>query len=130
MVPQLDDVNREFWTSGASGELHVPHCTECSRWVFPPAATCADCDGPTEYRAVSGRGTVFTHTVNAYPYNPAVPLPYDISIVELEEQEGLRFITNVVGCPPEDVRIGMPVHVIFEQHGEVFYPLFEPDVSE
>jgi uncharacterized OB-fold protein len=127
MTPPLDDVNREFWTGGASGELRVPRCTSCNRWVFPLAATCADCGGPAEYQAVSGRGNVFTHTTNAYPYNPAVPLPYDISIVELVEQEGLRFITNVVRCPPEDVRIGMPVHVLFEQQGEVFYPLFEPD---
>ena len=43
------------------------------------------------------------------------------------EQEGLRFTTNVVGCPPEDVHIGLPVRVQFEQHGEVFVPVFVPD---
>ena len=67
-------------------------------------------------------GTVFTHTTNAHPYNPAVPVPYNISIVELEEQVGLRFTTNVVEYPPEDVRIGMPMRVSLEQHGEVFVP--------
>ena len=46
------------------------------------------------------------HTTNAHAYNPAVPVPYDISIVELEEQEGLRFTTNVVECSPDDVHIG------------------------
>ena len=44
-----------------------------------------------------------------------------------QEQEGLRFTTNVVGCPPEDVHIGLPVRVQFEQHGEVFAPVFVPD---
>ena len=53
-------------------------------------------------------------------------MPYNISIVELVEQEGLRFTTNVVDCPPEDVHIGMPVQVQFEQHGEVFVPVFAP----
>jgi uncharacterized OB-fold protein len=127
MLPPLDEVNHEFWTGGASGELRITRCASCHSWIFPPAATCPDCGGRTEYAPVSGRGTVFTHTTNEYPYNPAVPLPYNISIVELVEQEGLRFMTNVVGCPPEEVHIGMPVHVVFEQHGQVFVPLFAPD---
>ena len=71
---------------------------------------------------------MFTHTTNAHPYNPAVPLPYNISIVELVDQEGLRFMTNVVDCPPDEVHIGMPVTWSFEQHGEVFVPLFAPDL--
>ncbi|HUZ09199.1 MAG TPA: OB-fold domain-containing protein [Acidimicrobiales bacterium] len=127
MTPPLDDLNREFWTGGASGQLRLTRCVSCRRWVFPLSAVCPGCDGSTEYEAVSGRGTVFSYTTNAHPYNPAVPLPYNISIVELDDQEGLRFMTNVVDCPPEDVRIGMPVHVVFEQHGEVFVPLFAPD---
>ena len=96
----------------------------------PSRPQCADCGGSTAYEATSGKGTVFTHTTNAHPYNPAVPVPYNISIVELVEQVGLRFTTNVVECPPEAVRIGMPVRVAFEQHGEVFVPVFVPDPRE
>jgi len=127
ITPPLDEVNRGFWTGGAAGELRITRCTSCRRWIFPLSAHCPDCGGSTAYEATSGRGTVFTHTTNAHPYNPAVPLPYNISIVELVDQEGLRFMTNVVECPPDDVQIGMPVHVVFEQHGEVFVPLFAPD---
>lgn len=94
------------------------------------SATCAECGGTTAYETTSGNGTVFTHTTNAHAYNPAVPVPYDISIVELVEQEGLRFTTNVVECPPEDVHIGMHVQVRFEQHGEVFVPVFVPDLPD
>ena len=47
--------------------------------------------------------------------------------VELVEQEGLRFMTNLVNCDPESVSIGMPVRVLFEDHGEIFVPVFEPD---
>ena len=82
------------------------------------------------YEATSGQGTVFTHTTNEHPYNPAVPVPYNISIVELADQEGLRFTTNVVGCPPEEVHIGMPVRVQFEPHGEVFVPVFIPCIPD
>jgi uncharacterized OB-fold protein len=76
---------------------------------------------------VSGRGTVFTFTVNHQPFRPEVPPPYVIAIVELAEQAGLRVPTNLVGCELDRVRCGMPVRVRFERHGEVFVPLFEPD---
>jgi uncharacterized protein len=130
ITPPLDELNRPFWTGGATGVLRITRCQSCLRWVFPLSATCAECGGSTAYEATSGRGTVFTHTTNAHPYNPGVPVPYNISIVELVDQEGLRFTTNVVECPPEDVHIGMPVTVQFEQHGEVFVPVFAPDLPK
>jgi uncharacterized protein len=127
LVPLLDDDNREFWTSGESGSLRLPFCTSCVRWVFPPVRRCPTCGRETEYRPLSGKGRVFTYTVNHHPFNPEVNVPYVIAIVELAEQEGLRFTTNVVHCPPEAVTIGLPVRVLFEPHGEIFVPLFEPD---
>ena len=127
MTPTLDALNREFWTAGARGELRITRCTPCRRWIFPLSRTCLECASATEYATTSGRGRVFTYTTNAQPYNPAVPLPYNISIVELRDQAGLRFTTNVTGCTPEAVHIDMPVRVVFEQHGEVFVPLFTPD---
>jgi uncharacterized OB-fold protein len=126
-LPPLNDVNRAFWTSGSAGELRLPRCTVCERWAFPPAATCATCGGPTQDHRLSGKGHVFTFTVNHQPYNPEVPVPYVIAIVELVEQEGLRFTTNIVGCPPDALEIGLPVRVLFEQQGDVFVPIFEPD---
>ena len=65
--------------------------------------------------------------MNHHPFNPEVPVPYLIAIVTLEEQEGLRFTTNIVNCPVESVAIDMPVRLHFEQQGDVFIPLFEPD---
>lgn len=126
ITPSLDELNRPFWTGGASGQLLITRCVSCRLWVFPLSATCDACGESTAYEPTSGRGTVFTYTTNAHAYNPAVPLPYNISIIELGDQEGLRFTTNVVDCPPEDVYIGMPVQVQFEQHGEVFVPVFAP----
>jgi uncharacterized protein len=94
---------------------------------FPPVLQCADCVGPAVYAPVSGKGRVFTYTVNHHPFNPEVPVPYLIAIVELVEQEGLRFTTNIVNCPVESVTIDMPVRLHFEQQGDAFIPLFEPD---
>lgn len=76
---------------------------------------------------MSGRGTVFTFTVNHQAFRPEVPPPYVIAIVELAEQADLRIPTNLVACDPDRLTCGMPVRVCFERHGEIFVPLFEPD---
>ena len=62
-------------------------------------------------RPVSGRGTVFTYTVNHHPYNPEIPIPYVIAIVELAEQSGLRVAANIVDCEPDSVTCGMSVDI-------------------
>ncbi len=76
-------------------------------------------------RPVSGRGTVFTYTVNYHPYNPDIPTPYVIAIVELAEQSGLRVAANIVGCEPDSVTCGMPVDIQPEK-GSGGAPLFGP----
>jgi uncharacterized OB-fold protein len=63
--------------------------------------------------------------VNRHAFNPGVPVPYAVAIVELEEQSNLRMIANIVACPPEDVSVGMGVRVAFEQHDDMFVPVFE-----
>jgi uncharacterized protein len=126
IAPPLSDAARPFWTGGGEGSLLILYCDGCDRWVHPPDDGCPTCAGPLAPRRASGLGTVFTFTVNHHPYNPAVPLPYVIAIVELVEQPGLRFTTNVVDCDPDHVRIGMPVEVTFEAAGDAWAPVFRP----
>jgi uncharacterized OB-fold protein len=130
MLPKVHEHNRAFWTGGADGQLMIAQCTACELWVNPPAADCPDCGGALVARPVSGHGTVFTYTINYQPFNPAVPVPYVIAIVQLDEQADLRIATNIVGCEPDSVYIGLPVEVRFERHdadGEsVFVPVFAP----
>ena len=47
---------------------------------------------------------------------PGPELPYVVAIVEIDEDPSIRLTTNIVGCEPEDVEIGMPVRVVFEHH--------------
>jgi uncharacterized OB-fold protein len=126
ILPPLTAENRAFWTGGAEGELRIQRCETCERWVHPPASACPICSGELAARTVSGRGTVFTFTVNHQTFRPEVPPPYVIAIVELAEQADLRIPTNLVNCELDRVTCGMPVRVLFEQHGEIFVPLFEP----
>jgi uncharacterized OB-fold protein len=130
MLPGLDDHNRAFWTGGTNGQLKITRCTQCGLWTSPPAADCPDCGAALVARPVSGRGTVFTYTVNYQPFNPSVPVPYVIAIIELDEQSDLRIAANIVDCEPDSVYVGMPVEVRFERHDadgdSVFVPVFAP----
>lgn len=73
---------------------------------------------------VSGRGTVWSATINRYQWAPELEPPYVLAQVELEEQPGLRLMTAIVDC--EDAPIGMPVSVRFEQSGAAWIPVFGP----
>jgi uncharacterized OB-fold protein len=127
ILPRIDDENRFFWTSGEEGELRFLRCDECGRYVHPPAPICPEClSKQLTVTPVSGRATVATFTVNEQPWIPGFDPPYVVAIVEIEEQSSVRLMTNIVGCAPDEVRIGMPVQVTFEQYDEVWLPVFEP----
>jgi uncharacterized OB-fold protein len=93
-------------------------------------AACPTCDGPLVPEPVSGKATIFTYTLNTQKFHPDQVPPNLIAIVVLDEQDDLRLVTNIVDATFEDLSIGMPVEVLFERHGEVFYPLFRPARSE
>jgi len=126
MLPRLTERNRAFWTGGGEGELRIQYCAACSRWVHPPTGPCPDCGGELVVQPVSGRGTVFTYTVNMHQFHPDVPPPNVIAIVELVEQDDLRVPTNIVNAEEAELYCGLPVQVLFERHGEIYYPVFEP----
>jgi len=127
VLPRVTKLNEHFWRGGAEGELRFLRCQPCGTYVHPPAPICPAClSKDVAPEAVSGRATVATFTLNHQPWVPAPDHPYAIAIVEIEEQPDVRLMTNIVGCPPEDVRIGMPVQVRFEEHEDVFVPVFAP----
>jgi uncharacterized protein len=76
----------------------------------------------------SGRGHVASYTVNQHAWKPELTNHYVVAIIELDDQPGLRLLSNVVRIPPEEVRIDMPVQVCFEQHEDLWLPLFERNV--
>jgi acetyl-CoA acetyltransferase/uncharacterized OB-fold protein len=126
-LPQLTPLNAWFWKSGEDGTLRVQGCEDCTALVHPPVAVCPQCRS-LERRVVevSGRATVIGLTVNAHPWLPDMPPPYVIAVVALEEDPSVRLTTNIVGVEPSDVRIGQAVEVRFEQHDDVWLPMFTP----
>jgi uncharacterized protein len=66
-----------------------------------------------------------TFTINRQAWTPELVEPYVVAIIELVEQADLRLLSNIIGCDPSEVSIGMPVAVTFGQFEDIWIPLFE-----
>jgi uncharacterized OB-fold protein len=125
--------NRFFWEGAARNSLLVQRCAACGHFSHPPPDRCPVClSSNLAPAAMSGRATIFSFTVIRRAFHPgfAADLPYVVALVELAEQAGLHLVTNIVGCPPEDVRIGLDVAVTFEPYGDFARPVFKPFAAE
>ena len=124
-APVITDRTEAFWTGGAVGELRIQRCQTCGWWLHPPRPLCPKCTGrDIQPEVSSGRGTVWSFTINRYQWAPGLVPPYVLAEVELDDQPGLRLLTAIVDC--DDVVIDMPVHVRFEQAGDAWVPVFAP----
>lgn len=112
---------KPYWDGTAEGKLLLPKCQECGSFIWFPRPFCPECASTrVEWIPASGRGTVYSYTVNrrgvadmsAYR-NAGV---YVLAYVELEE--GPRIMTNIVDCDPESVRVGQKVRLVFHNTGE------------
>jgi uncharacterized OB-fold protein len=74
---------------------------------------------------VAGTGTVDTFTINYQEWRPGLEVPYVIARVAIDGAPEVYVTTNIVGCSVDAVQIGDYVRVKFEQHGEIYLPLFE-----
>jgi len=127
-LPRIDEESKGFWEACQRHELYVQRCRACGRRRYYPRAVCPAClSSNTEWVLSSGRGTVYTYTVTYQNQAPGFrdDLPYVLAYVELEDR--VRILTNIVGCAPDDVKIGMPVEVLFDDvTPEVTLPKFKP----
>jgi uncharacterized OB-fold protein len=63
---------------------------------------------------VTGRGTLYSWGVAHRQGHPSFrdDVPYVIGLVELDE--GIRFLSNIVDSPFDQLQVGMPVEVVFD----------------
>jgi uncharacterized OB-fold protein len=125
-IPRLDADNRAFWTGGAEGELRICHCRDCDTWIHPPQPVCRNCLSENVHpEAVPGTGVVDTFTINYQAWGPGMEVPFVLARVALDGAPGVILTTNIIGAPVDEVEFGDRVRVTFEQHEDVWIPLFE-----
>ena len=118
--------NAWWWEGIQDGKLLIQQCGSCGELRHPPRPMCGKCQsldwGAFESR---GRGSVYSYTVMHHPQFPGFEYPFVAALIELGE--GTRIVSNVVGCDPDEVHIGMPVELSIENvDEEMKLPLFRP----
>ena len=115
-LPSITTLNRPFWEGLVRHELTLPKCNACGLVWYPPSPWCPDCySSDFIWAKLSGRGCV-----NSWAELQAVPEGFEdgeatpTNAVEVTLDEGPRLISNLVAVALEDIFIGMPVEIIFE----------------
>ena len=129
----LPAVSREtlpWWQAAAEHRLVAQCCAACGRTRHPPGPLCPRCRAfESVWRELSGRGAVYTYTIVHQPFlrSLADRVPYVVAAIELEDGGGVRLLSNVVGVAPQDVRIGLPVEVVWDDVAPgIALPRFRP----
>ena len=127
-LPNPDAATEPYWAAAREHRLVMPHCKDCGYYHFYPRTLCPRCSSARlAWTDCSGRGVVYSFTVVHRAPSPtfASAVPYVVAAVKLDE--GPNLMTNIVGCAPDAVRIGMPVRVTFHRASdEITLPVFEP----
>jgi len=126
-LPYVHSETESFWNGARRHELWFTRCRACLHHYFSPRDFCPSCFSfDVEWTKASGRGTVYSFTVC---YRPAPgfedEVPYNVALVELAE--GVRMMSTIVDCAADDLKVGMPVEVVFEDVSQdITLPKFGP----
>ena len=125
-----DSPDAGFWEACRRHELVVQQCSDCKAFRHTPEILCYLCHSFNyEWFKTSGKGVVYSYMNSEYPVHPVLRdrVPYNVALVEIPEAGNVRMVGNIVDADYDDIYIGMPVEVYFEDHTEeeVTLPLWK-----
>src|SRR5713226_4123333 len=127
-LPVVTDESRPFWEGCRQGKLLLQYCDQCRRHQFYPRLYCMQCGSTSlSWIEASGRGVIYSYTIIHQNKSPefAQDTPYNVAIVQLEE--GPRMMSNIVDISPAELRIDLPVTIIFDAVTDsISLPRFKP----
>ena len=128
IVPKPDNLTQPYWDGVAQHQLRIQQCSDCGNQWHPPLYLCPRCYSKNvAWVASSGRGTLYSYTVVHHAAHVAVAdkVPDLVALVTLHE--GPRVVSNLLNCRTADVRIGMPLKLLFQEIAPgIWLPQFEP----
>ena len=102
LVPRPDEDSTPFWESCAAGELRIQACAACGRRRMPPRPMCPWCHSlELRWDLMSGRGRVWSFVIAHPPLLAAYAevAPYNVAVIELEDDPSIRLVGNLTSAP-------------------------------
>lgn len=129
-IPDPSDLTRFYWEAVNQGRLEILCCNRCGHFIHWPRPVCNRCLSlDLSPKQVSGKGRLYSWTVMMAPIDPyfATGGPHVYAIVELDEEPGLRVVSNLIDIAEADIRLDMPVEVVFKEVAPgLILPLYRP----
>jgi hypothetical protein len=130
LLPVPDELTQFFWDGIAQAELRIQRCRHCRHYVHYPRPVCRFCRSrEVAGERVSGRATLYSWTISTQAFHPfwVERVPFTLATVELVEQPRLMFLSQIVECPEQELRGGLPLEVTFERVApQLTLPFFRP----
>ena len=108
-----------YWAAAKAHRLSLQKCEQCRAYLYPPGPACPTCGnadisfgdlGPD----ITGRLYSYIVTHRAFVPGFGNETPYVVALAEVDQAGGAKLLANLVNCAPADVRIGMPLRMIWE----------------
>jgi hypothetical protein len=125
---RLDHTNKYFYRGLLEGELLLSRCADCGWWHHRPKPVCPNCWSHNLVATpVKGTGTI--HLLIFLHQGPPADgvdytTPHPVAAVELDDQEGLRFTSTVVGAENSEIAVGKRVSLDWIERNGRPYPIW------
>lgn len=114
-LPRMTAANLPYWQTTRAHELRLPRCKACGCWVFPVAQQCQQCwSEDLVWSVLSGRGRISSWVVVCRAFDPSFAADVPYMVVQVDLEEGMRFISHVIDVSASQIYAGMPVDAVFE----------------
>ncbi|WP_106498364.1 Zn-ribbon domain-containing OB-fold protein [Lentibacillus sp. Marseille-P4043] len=118
-IPLKTQDNHPYWDAADRHELALQKCNSCGHYAHPSGPSCAKCGSQDiiwEELGGDVKAKIYSYVISYRPFLPGFQddLPLIIAQAELEKVPEVKIMCNVIDCKADNVYIGMPVEMAWQ----------------
>jgi len=112
-----------YWAAAKRHRLSLQQCDQCHSFLYPPGPACPHCGSSLiSYNDIGSEvtGRVYSYIISyrAFVAGFSDDVPYVVALVDVDGVPDVKILADLIDCRPDEVRIGMPVHMTWEDRTE------------
>lgn len=112
--PSID--SQPFWDGLKDRRIMLQKCSDCGTIRHYPRPMCDKCHSmECDWVEASGKGTIYSWTETHHPFHLGFKAETPYILVTVTLDEGVRIQTKLLGAKVEDLKLDLPVEVVFAQ---------------